>query len=32
MQTNDEKMLKPIFTTQYISLAIVYQILLDLEN
>ena len=32
MQANDEKMLRPIFTTQYISLAIVNQILLGLEN
>ena len=32
MQANDEKMLRPIFTTQYISAAIVHQILLDLEN
>ena len=31
MQANDEKMLR-IFTTQYISPAIVHQILLDLEN
>ena len=31
MQAN-EKMLRPIFTTQYISPAIVHQILLDLEN
>ena len=32
MQANDEKMLRPIFTTQYISPAIVHQFLLDLEN
>ena len=32
MQANDEKMLRPIFTTQYISPVIVHQILLDLEN
>ena len=32
MQANDEKMLRPIFTTQCISPAIVHQILLDLEN
>ena len=30
MQANDEKMLRPIFTTQYISPAIVHQILENL--
>ena len=32
MQANDEKMLRPIFTTQYISPAIVHQILSDSDN
>ena len=32
MQANDEKMLRPIFTTRYISPAIVYQILCDSDN